>query len=184
MKRALPVLGLTLGLLALLAIVLALRVWSPAPPQRSGVTAAPPPDQGTLPEPATPAPASPSSPPTPGAAPPEPAPGLAADTAEPSVLPEVQLGLGAEAFGRGDMEAARGHFRAIVDEAPDHPMAPYAAYKLAWSEANLGEHRKAITEMQRVITWLRDEGRPEEAVTLREALMDLEHFQGQLDTGG
>jgi hypothetical protein len=106
------------------------------------------------------------------------------DTAEPTVQPEVQLGLGSEAFVKGEMETARRHFGAIVDETPNHPMAPYAAYKLAWCEANLGDHRAAVREMQRVITWLRDEGRPEKDVSLREALMDMEHFRGQLDTGG
>jgi hypothetical protein len=106
------------------------------------------------------------------------------DTAQESVLPEVLLGMGAEAFLAGDMETARRHLRAIVDEAPDHRMAPYAAYKLAWCEANLDDHAAAVVEMQRVVRWLRDDGRPEESVTLREALMDLEHLRSQLDTGG
>jgi len=35
--------------------------------------------------------------------------------------------------------------------------------KLAWCEANLNDHAAAVTEMQRVVNWLRDDGRPEEA---------------------
>ncbi len=106
------------------------------------------------------------------------------DTAAPSVLPEVLLGLGSEAFVAKDFETARRHFRAIVDASPDHPMAPYAAYKLGWCEFNLDDPKAAVVELERVVGWLRDDGRPEEAVTLREALMDLEHFAGQVDSGG
>jgi len=105
------------------------------------------------------------------------------DTAEESVVPELHLRLGAERFVQGDMEAARKHFRAVADHAPDHSMAPFAAYKLAWSEANLGEFDAAIIELERVIAWLRDDERPEVAVTLREAEADLAHFRSRQDSG-
>ncbi len=105
------------------------------------------------------------------------------DTSAEDALPDATLALGSQAFAAGDMESARRYFRAIVDGSPDHSMAPYAAYKLAWCEANLGDIDAAIVEIQRTIRWLRDEGRPEEAVTLREALADLEHFGSLQDTG-
>ncbi|MFH1468871.1 MAG: hypothetical protein ABIO70_31070 [Pseudomonadota bacterium] len=171
-------LGAALALLALLAGVLVLRARAPDGPDQPAVSSPPPPR------------ASPPSaaPPSPGAVavvvpPAEPTPPPPEDTAARDAVPEVVLAAGAEAFARGDMEAARRHFRAIVDESPDHPLAPYAAYKLAWCEANLGDPRAASVEIRRTIHWLRDEGRPEQSVTLREALADLAHFRSTIDTG-
>lgn len=98
-------------------------------------------------------------------------------------MPEAVLALGAEAFARGDMVAARRHSHVIVDVSPDHVLAPYAAYQLAWCEANLGAPRAASVEIRRTIHWLRDEGRPEQSVTLREALADLARSRSSIDTG-
>ncbi len=188
MKRALllslPVLALALLALALLSPDRGLI----EPPSGLAPTTRVPP----VPAPPTARPHAPGAPsPTSLDPTPAPAPGAAAaapqppdDTAAPSVLPELALRLGADAFTRGDMKTAQRHFRSIVDDSPDHPMAPFAAYKLAWTEYNLGDPHAAITELQRVVTWLRDEGRAEEAVTLREAQMDLEHFRRVVDTGG
>jgi hypothetical protein len=183
MSRSLTAWVALLGLVIVLVAVFAWR-GCPAPPPAPAPEAQPEPALGSGAR-AGPSPGGvAAAEPPPRIAPADPPSGPSDDTGGPSVLPELRIGLGSEAFMAKDFETARRHFRSVVDESPDHPMAPYAAYKLGWCEANLGDHRAAVVELQRVITWLRDEGRPEEAVTLREALMDLEHFQGQLDTGG
>lgn len=182
--RAQMVPPLAFGLVLLGAAMFWLRDQPTMPAEATDTTSAQAPEPSGKPSPAPSEqrePTPPASAPTSGKASPEGDPPT--DTAAPSVLPELALRLGAEHFAKGDMAAARDQFRAIVDDSPDHPMAPYAAYKLAWCEANLGDHRAAVAEMQRVVRWLRDDGRPEEAVTLREALADLEHFRSQLDTG-
>ncbi|MBN2799297.1 MAG: tetratricopeptide repeat protein [Deltaproteobacteria bacterium] len=177
MRRAILLSSLLLGALVLTALLVGSRdpdVPEPAGMARGRSAERPPIAPGPLGR----AEAAPTAPPP--RAPRAAAAQAPEDTAGASGRLDSPLVLGAEAYNAGDWEAARQAFRALVDEHPDDPLAPYAAYQLAWSEANLGDLRAATTEMRRVVGWLRDDRRPEEDVTLSEALADLEHFQQEL----
>ena len=68
--------------------------------------------------------------------------------------PEQLITLGELAFDANDAESAYEHFLEIIEENPDDDMAPFALYKFAWVEYNLGDVDAAILDMELVTEWI------------------------------
>ncbi len=100
-------------------------------------------------------------------------------TENPSVVELTTLG--EMAFDANEAEAAYEHYLEVIDNHSDDPMAPFALYKLAWTEFNLGDVEAAIEDMKLVIEWIGDgENRLDE--TLREeGMKDLDRFIAEAD---
>jgi hypothetical protein len=99
---------------------------------------------------------------------------------EPQLSPaEVGAAMmaGEQALEDGDLLSAIAAFTRIVEGAPDADLAPFAAYKLAWSSWNAGDLPGAILEMERALTWLESSPVPGADVLAREAGADLERFR-------
>ena len=62
--------------------------------------------------------------------------------------------LGEMAFDANESEAAYEHYLEVIDHHTDHPLAPFALYKLAWAEYNLGDVEAAIADMELMLEWL------------------------------
>ena len=91
-----------------------------------------------------------------------------------SRAPEAYLLIGDHYFGSGNPAKARIAYNKVLGW-PDHPLAPYAAFKLAWCDYNVGELRPAIDGMKRVIATSGGPGG--ETTALRNtALIDLVRF--------
>jgi hypothetical protein len=61
--------------------------------------------------------------------------------------------LGEMAFDANEAEAAYDHYLEVIEEHTDHSLAPFALYKLAWAEYNLGDVDAAIDDMELMIEW-------------------------------
>ena len=86
-------------------------------------------------------------------------------------------------FEGGDAVGAMQLYRDIVEQHPDSKWAPYALYKLAWAEVNLGNVSGGITDMERLVGWFEDESvaMHDSNQRLREAAeADLTQFRSRL----
>ena len=102
------------------------------------------------------------------------------------LVPESFLALGEQAFQANDVQGARFAYERAY-QASGSRVATYALYKLAWCDINLGEHRKALEKLRRVLALAREpgnapagEGRDRVQLT-REALTDLARVYAHLD---
>ncbi|MCK6523657.1 tetratricopeptide repeat protein [Myxococcota bacterium] len=83
--------------------------------------------------------------------------------------PEAYVLLGERYFDLGNPHKAKLAYSKVL-AWPDHPLYPFAIYKLAWCDYNVGEERAAIEGMKRVVA-LSDKGELRD-----EALVDLVRF--------
>jgi hypothetical protein len=89
--------------------------------------------------------------------------------------------LGERAFDADEPAAAYEHYLEVIEDHPDDPMAPFALYKLAWAEYNLGDVEAAIDDMELVIEWL-GAGETQMHETVRSQVSeDLDLFRSQAD---
>ena len=89
--------------------------------------------------------------------------------------------LGERAFDADEPAAAYDHYLEVIEDHPDDPMAPFALYKLAWAEYNLGDVEAAIDDMELVIEWL-GAGETQMHETVRSQVSeDLDLFRSQAD---
>jgi tetratricopeptide (TPR) repeat protein len=94
--------------------------------------------------------------------------------------PDAYVLLGEHYFDAGNPHKAALAYSKVL-AWPDHPLYPFAVYKLAWCDYNVGEHRKAIDGMKRVVNL---SGGGETTALRDEALVDLVRFfadAGELD---
>ena len=90
--------------------------------------------------------------------------------------PEQLITLGELAFDANDPESAYEHFLEIIEENPDDEMAPFALYKFAWVEFNLGDVDAAILDMELVTEWIEMGDVKQEGILIRAAPEDLLFF--------
>jgi tetratricopeptide (TPR) repeat protein len=64
--------------------------------------------------------------------------------------------LGEMAFDANQAEDAYEHYLEVIENHTDDPMAPFALYKLAWAEYNLGDVEASIDDMELVMEWIGD----------------------------
>ena len=62
--------------------------------------------------------------------------------------------LGELAFEANVPSAAYDHYLEVIDHHRTDPLAPFALYKLAWTEFNLGDVEAAIADMELMLEWL------------------------------
>lgn len=91
--------------------------------------------------------------------------------------PEQLITLGELAFDANDPESAYEHFLEIIEENPDDKMAPFALYKFAWVEFNLGDVDAAILDMELVTEWIEMGDVQQEGILIRAAPEDLLFFK-------
>jgi tetratricopeptide (TPR) repeat protein len=89
--------------------------------------------------------------------------------------------LGEMAFDANEAEAAYEHYLEVIEEHTDDPHAPFALYKLAWAEYNLGDVEAAIDDMTLVIEWVRDGETQMHEVLRSQGMKDLDVFGTQTD---
>jgi tetratricopeptide (TPR) repeat protein len=89
--------------------------------------------------------------------------------------------LGEMAFEANEAEAAYEHYLEVIEEHPDEPMAPFALYKLAWAEYNLGDVDAAIDDMELMMEWLDYGESPMEQTLRASGPADLKIFSAQAD---
>jgi tetratricopeptide (TPR) repeat protein len=89
--------------------------------------------------------------------------------------------LGEMAFEANEAEAAYEHYLEVIEEHPDEPMAPFALYKLAWAEYNLGDVDAAIDDMELMMEWLDYGESPMEQTLRASGPADLKLFSAQAD---
>ena len=94
-----------------------------------------------------------------------------------SPTPEQLIALGELAFDANDAESAYEHFLEIIEENPDDKMAPFALYKFAWVEFNLGDVDAAILDMELVTEWIEMGDVKQEGILIRAAPEDLIFFK-------
>jgi len=91
--------------------------------------------------------------------------------------PQELLTLGELAFDANDAESAYEHYLEIIEEETDDEMAPFALYKFAWVEFNLGDIDAAILDMELVIEWIETGDVKQEDILTRAAPEDLLFFK-------
>ena len=91
--------------------------------------------------------------------------------------PEQLITLGELAFDANDPESAYEHFLEVIEENPDDEMAPFALYKFAWVEFNLGDIDAAILDMELVTEWIEKGDVKQEGILIRAAPEDLLFFK-------
>ena len=89
--------------------------------------------------------------------------------------------LGEMAFDANEPEAAYEHYLEVIDNHTDDPQAPFALYKLAWTEFNLGDVEAAIDDMELVIEWIGEGETPLQEALLTAGSQDLDRFRRELD---
>jgi len=89
--------------------------------------------------------------------------------------------LGEMAFDANEAEAAYDHYLDVIDNHTDDPQAPFALYKLAWTEYNLGDVEAAIDDMELVIEWVGDSDHPLHDMLRGEGAKDLDKFRADSD---
>ena len=89
--------------------------------------------------------------------------------------------LGEMAFDANEAEAAYDHYLDVIDNHTDDPQAPFALYKLAWTEYNLGDVDAAIDDMELVIEWMGDSDHPMHDMLRGEGARDLDKFRADSD---
>ena len=103
------------------------------------------------------------------------------DTESVTLSVQDHLTLGEQAFDEGNADLAYEHYLAVVEGEPDHPMAPFALYKLAWTEFNLGDLEAAADDMALVLDWTEGYDDRMSQTVHEAALDDLERFEAELD---
>jgi hypothetical protein len=84
--------------------------------------------------------------------------------------------LGELAFYANEPESAYEHYLDVIDNHSDDPMAPFALYKFAWVQYNLGDVGHAIQDMELVLEWM-ETGEIKQAEILEKTVpTDLEFF--------
>ncbi len=91
--------------------------------------------------------------------------------------PAELVTLGELAFEANDPESAYQHYLEVIEEHPDDPMAPFALYKFAWAELNIGDVESAISDMALVVEWLETGEAENNEMLMRAAPEDLIFFQ-------
>jgi tetratricopeptide (TPR) repeat protein len=89
--------------------------------------------------------------------------------------------LGEMAFDANEAEAAYEHYLEVIEEHTNDPSAPFALYKLAWAEYNLGDVEAAIDDMELVIEWIEGGQTGLDEVLRKAAPTDLERFRSEDD---
>ncbi len=84
--------------------------------------------------------------------------------------------LGELAFEANEASAAYDHYLEVIDDHTDHPLAPFALYKLAWAEFNLGDVDAAIADMELMLEWLEVGDSPMDDTLRNAAPADLALF--------
>lgn len=98
------------------------------------------------------------------------------DEAEDPDISELTM-LGEMAFYANEPEAAYDHYLEVIDNHSDEPTAPFALYKFAWVQYNLGDVENAMLDMELVLDWI-ETGDPQQEEMLRQAApADYEFFQ-------
>ena len=89
--------------------------------------------------------------------------------------------LGEMAFDANEAQAAYDHYLEVIEEHTDEPMAPFALYKLAWAEYNLGDVNAAIDDMELMMEWLGDSEDPLHEMLRSSGSTDLDLFDTRAD---
>jgi tetratricopeptide (TPR) repeat protein len=89
--------------------------------------------------------------------------------------------LGEMAFDADEPAAAYEHYLEVIEDQPDDPMAPFALYKLAWAEYNLGDVEAAIDDMALMIEWIGDGETQMHEALLSQGAEDLDLFDTRAD---
>ena len=97
----------------------------------------------------------------------------------PSV--EEITNLGELAFEANEAASAYDHYLDVIDNYSEHPLAPFALYKLAWTEFNLGDIDAAINDMELMLEWVDDGEVIMEQDLLNEGIADLQRFKSALN---
>ena len=96
----------------------------------------------------------------------------------PSVNEQIMLG--EMAFYANEAESAYEHYLDVIDNHSDDPMAPFALYKFAWVQYNLGDVDYAIQDMELVLEWIETGALDQEEVLRMAVPTDLELFKKSL----
>ena len=96
----------------------------------------------------------------------------------PSVNEQIMLG--EMAFYANEAESAYEHYLDVIDNHSDDPLAPFALYKFAWAQYNLGDIDYAIQDMELVLEWLETGALDQEEVLRMAVPTDLELFKKSL----
>ena len=91
--------------------------------------------------------------------------------------PRELIMLGELAFDANDSESAYEHYLEVIEEDTDDEMAPFALYKFAWVEFNLGDIDAAILDMELVLEWIETGNVKQEGILIRAAPDDLRFFE-------
>ena len=91
-----------------------------------------------------------------------------------------QIMLGEMAFYANEAESAYEHYLDVIDNHSDDPMAPFALYKFAWVQYNLGDVDYAIQDMELVLEWIETGALNQEEVLRMAVPTDLELFKKSL----
>ena len=89
--------------------------------------------------------------------------------------------LGEMAFDAGETADAYEHYLEVIEEHPHDPQAPFALYKLAWAEYNLGDVNAAIDDMELMMEWLGDSEDPLHEMLRSSGSTDLDLFDTRAD---
>lgn len=105
----------------------------------------------------------------------------AAPTEDPGALLQALIRDGEAHLEADDPERALAAYRAAIEEAPDHQLAPFASYKLAWAEYNLDNLPQAIADMEEVAVLLGDADTEHALRLVETAERDLDRFMRELE---
>ena len=98
------------------------------------------------------------------------------DTIEDPNVTELTL-LGEAAFDANDSASAYDHYLEVIEEHSDDPMAPFALYKFAWVQFNLGDVSAAIDDMALMLEWVDVGETAMDEAMISVASKDLEFFR-------
>jgi len=87
--------------------------------------------------------------------------------------------LGEMAFDANEPAAAYEHYLEVIEEHTDDPMAPFALYKLAWAEFNMGDVEAAIDDMELMMEWVAEEESQLHETLRSEGTRDLDFFESK-----
>ncbi len=101
----------------------------------------------------------------------------AAAAAFAAMSAEAHVEAGEQAFAEGDIQRAYDHYLAVIEADPDHQLAAFALYKLAWVEFNADDLDAAINDLRLLLSWVQDsEKEADEALALA-ASRDLANWE-------
>jgi len=90
------------------------------------------------------------------------------------------LSAGEQAFNSGDLDGSYANLLWIIEDHRDHRLAPFALFKLAWIEYNLGDLEAAADDMAQVVQWLSTEGSDQPTPLKTAAKGALDQFDNEL----